>query len=77
MAANIAEATALDPATLENFIPALQAHNQTTLQALPGVTGEIISKGEEAMLNTFVVAFRNVWISAGCFVAFGAVGMSL
>jgi hypothetical protein len=77
MAVNIAKATDLDPATLEKFIPALQTHNQTALQALPGITGEIVSKGEEAMMSTFVVAFRDVWVSAGCFVAFGAFGMSL
>ena len=58
---------------LTPFITALNAHNETALQAIPGVTPKIIGAGVDALLDTYVVAFRHVWIAASCFVAVAAV----
>ncbi|KAK3298781.1 major facilitator superfamily domain-containing protein [Chaetomium fimeti] len=55
------------------FVAALVARNETTLLGIPGATPEIIGSGTTALLETYVVAFRYVWISAGCFVAVAAI----
>jgi len=73
---NIANAVipaGLSPDNLGAFIGALTTQNQTALGTIPGVTGEIIGKGADALLDTYLLAFRYVWISAACFVAIAAV----
>lgn len=59
---------------LSRFVAALVGRNETALRGIPGVTTEIIDSGTMALLDTYVVAFRHVWITAGCFVAVAAIG---
>ncbi|KAH8664663.1 major facilitator superfamily domain-containing protein [Xylariales sp. PMI_506] len=76
LAENIADAVVpagLSTDNLGDFITALSAQNQTALGLIPGVTPEIIEDGAAALLNTYVLAFRHVWIAAGCFVALAAI----
>lgn len=76
MGDNIAKAVipqGLDPENLPAFIGALSAHNETALQAVPGVTMEIIGAGSAALLDTYALGFRYVWIAASCFVAIAAI----
>ncbi|KAK3392896.1 major facilitator superfamily domain-containing protein [Podospora didyma] len=73
---NIAKAVipaGLDPANLGPFIGALASQNPAALSLIPGVTPAISSQGANALLETFVVAFRHVWIAGGCFVAIAAI----
>ncbi|KAK4170503.1 major facilitator superfamily domain-containing protein [Cladorrhinum sp. PSN259] len=55
------------------LIAALTAHNNTALSAIPGATQGIIGAGAGALLDTFVVGFRHVWIAGSCFVAVAAI----
>jgi MFS family permease len=74
---NIAHAVipaGLAPENLGPFIGALAGHNETALMAVPGVNPAIIGAGAAALLDTFVLAFRHVWIAGGCFVAVAAIG---
>ncbi|KAH6628093.1 major facilitator superfamily domain-containing protein [Chaetomium tenue] len=54
---------------LSRFVAALVGRNETVLRGVPGSTPEIVDIGSTALLDTYVVAFRHVWITAGCFVA--------
>jgi hypothetical protein len=79
MPENIANAVipaGLNPEFLPALIGGLNAHNVTAISEIPGITPEIIQKGTFALLDTFVSAFRNVWITASAFVALAAIGMS-
>jgi hypothetical protein len=79
MGDNIANAVipqGLDPSNVGLLIVALNTHNQTAVAAIPGITPEIIGSGVAALLDTFVVAFRHVWIAAACFVGLATVGSS-
>ncbi|KAH6854698.1 major facilitator superfamily domain-containing protein [Chaetomium sp. MPI-CAGE-AT-0009] len=58
---------------LPRFVTALVGSNETALGRIPGATPEIIDRGTTALLDTYVVAFRHVWITAGCFVAVAAI----
>ncbi|KAK3330756.1 major facilitator superfamily domain-containing protein [Apodospora peruviana] len=62
----------LAPDNVGPFIGALTSHNQTALGMIPGVTPEIIGAGANALLDTFVVAFRHVWIAGAAFVGLAA-----
>lgn len=76
MPANIAKAVlpeGLPMESLPDFIGALNAHNETALAHVNGVTPEIIGLGANALLDTFAHAFRNVWIAGSAFVALAAV----
>lgn len=73
---NIGEAVTgagLDPKSVPDFIAALTAHNADALQAIPDITPEIIGAGEIALKDTYVLAFRHIWIAGGCFVALAAI----
>ncbi|KAK3694144.1 major facilitator superfamily domain-containing protein [Podospora appendiculata] len=73
---NVAAAAIADGLAPDNvgpFIGALTSHNQTALGGIPGVTPQMIGDGASTVANTFVVAFRNVWIAAACFVALGGI----
>ncbi|KAK4213193.1 major facilitator superfamily domain-containing protein [Rhypophila decipiens] len=61
---------------LGRFIGALVAHNVTALGDIEGVDEKVIGLGADAVLDTFVAAFRQVWIAGACFVALAA-GVSL
>ena len=79
MPANIAGAVVpagLDPKNVPALVGALVSHNQTAVAAVPGVTPEIAGQGVAALLDTFVASFKNVWITASCFVALAAIGTS-
>lgn len=64
----------LSPENLGEFITALTARNETALHSIPDVTSQIIAAGANAVLDTYVQAFRHVWIAAACFVAVAAIG---
>lgn len=53
------------------------AQNQTAVANVPGVTPAIIAAATEAILDTYAVAFRYVWISAIPFLVFAVIGMFL
>ncbi|KAK3991272.1 siderophore iron transporter [Cladorrhinum sp. PSN332] len=61
------------PENLGPLIGALTAHNNTALSTIPGATQEIVGAGAGALLDTFVVGFRHVWIAGSCFVAAAAI----
>ncbi|KAK4034555.1 putative siderophore iron transporter protein [Parachaetomium inaequale] len=58
---------------LPAFVAALVKRNETALLGIRGVTPEIIDSGVTALLDTYVVSFRHVWITAGCFVVVAAI----
>ncbi|KAF5257234.1 hypothetical protein FOXYS1_12253 [Fusarium oxysporum] len=63
---NIAERVlplGLDPEQLGGFIAALNAHNQTEIAAIPGVTPHIIEAGVEGLKTALVSSFRMLWIT--------------
>ena len=73
---NIGEATisaGLDTDYVPDLVNALRAHNETALEAIPGITKNIINAGDVAFKDTYVLAFRYVWIAGGCFVALATV----
>lgn len=70
MAPKIADATVplgLPENSLGAFISALTANNATALAGIPGVTETIIAAGGRAVEDTYVIAFRYVWVTAGAF----------
>ncbi|KAF6802436.1 siderophore iron transporter [Colletotrichum sojae] len=76
MPGNVAAAVVpagFDPENLGGLIGGLTTHNDELLASLPGITPEILAKGGIALLDTYVVAFRNVWTAAACFVAVAVV----
>ncbi|KAK4140053.1 putative siderophore iron transporter protein [Dichotomopilus funicola] len=62
----------LPASSIPSFVAALVKRNETALRGIQGATPEIIESGTNVLLNTYVVAFRNVWITAGSFIAFAA-----
>ncbi|KAH8901206.1 MFS general substrate transporter [Thozetella sp. PMI_491] len=69
---NIAQAAineGLPPSSVGRFIQAVTSHNEKALPGIPGVNPNIIQKGVAALLDTYVTAFRHVWIAAGAIVA--------
>lgn len=75
---NVAEAVVgagLPESSVEQFVTALAAQNDTALALVPGVTPQIMGVGAEALLDTYATGFRNIWASAVGFVALAAIGM--
>ncbi|KAK4189070.1 major facilitator superfamily domain-containing protein [Podospora australis] len=73
---NIADAAVpagLPPGNLGLFIGALVTRNATALASIPGATPNVIGAGATALLDTFLSAFRNVWIAGACFVGLAAI----
>ncbi|KAI6780835.1 siderophore iron transporter [Emericellopsis cladophorae] len=68
-----AVATGLEPEYVPDFITALTAHNRTALDAVSTITDKIIDVGNVAYLDTYVVAFRHVWVTGGAFVVLALV----
>lgn len=58
--------------SVASFIAALKAENETALEAVPGITAEIIEIGETALKETYLGAFHHVWIAASTFVGVAA-----
>lgn len=67
----------ISPDDVEAFVAALETQNEEALGKIPGATVDIIETGVVALQNTYVTAFRHVWIAGGCFVALAALGRSL
>ena len=57
----------LPPSSLGLFISAMTSGQTDALNKIPGVSASIIQAGGNAVKEAFCVAFRNVWITAGCF----------
>lgn len=57
----------LPPSSIGLFISVLTSGETAGLSNIPGVTGTIIQAGGHAVLESFAVGFRYVWITAGCF----------
>lgn len=57
----------LSPNSLGAFIGALSANDAKALMNIPGVTPQMIGAGVVALKEAFSVAFRWVWVAAGCF----------
>lgn len=77
MASNIAKAATaagLPATSIEQFVPAIIGQNKTGLATIPGATPSIIGVGVDALLNTYVTGFRNVWASAIAFIVLAAIG---
>lgn len=64
----------LPASSVDEFVGYIMAHNQTAVASIPGVTPAIITAGTSAMLDTYAVAFRYVWISAIPFLVVAAIG---
>lgn len=79
LAPKIAAATlplGLPKKSLGALIAALEANNQTAVALVPGVTPQIITAGAGALLDTFAVSFRYVWVAAGAFALIAIIGKS-
>ncbi len=57
----------LPESSLGDFITDLANNNVTALGEVKGVTGQIIGAGIGALFDAYALAFRYVWIAAGCF----------
>jgi hypothetical protein len=63
----------LAPGRVTEFISALSSHNEQLLANIPGITPHILEQGKSAYLETYVVAFRHVWIAGGALVTVSAI----
>jgi len=57
----------LPPSSIPSFIGNMTAGKTDTLAQIPGISVPIIQAGGHAVLEAFAVAFRYVWVLAGCF----------
>lgn len=79
MPSNIAAAVlplGLPQSSLGQFIGLLVGHDNAGLSQVEGVTVEIIQAGAGALLKTYSLGFRYVWIAAGSITVVAAVGKS-
>jgi hypothetical protein len=67
----------LPPAYVAQFVEDLLAQNKSGLGDIPGTTPAIIESGVSALLDTYVSGFRNVWVSALCFIVLAAIGTNV
>src|ERR1700722_12047452 len=65
----------LPPSSLGALIGSLTSGNPAAANRVPGATLDIIRAGGLAVQEAFVIAFRYVWISAGCFALVALVGI--
>ncbi|ORY58183.1 major facilitator superfamily domain-containing protein [Pseudomassariella vexata] len=73
---NIANAVlplGLPVTSLGDFVTYLAAQDSASLMTVPGVTGDIIQAGAGALLETYSVGFRWVWVAAGSLTAVAAI----
>lgn len=63
-------------AYLTDFITALQTRSQAVIEAVPGVTPEIIDVGTRAYQHVYVRSFRVVWITVAVFSLVAAIRKS-
>ncbi|KEF60632.1 uncharacterized protein A1O9_02193 [Exophiala aquamarina CBS 119918] len=57
----------LPPSSIGLFIGAMTSGQTDGLTQIPGVTSEVIGTGGNAVLQSFVIAFRYVWITGASF----------
>ena len=57
----------LPPSSIGQLIGVLTSGTTNGLSQIPGITGPIIGAGGKAILQSFVPAFRYVWVTAACF----------
>jgi hypothetical protein len=77
MGANVGEAAGkagLPASSIPDFVKNLLGQNTTALGAVPGVNPSIIGAGADALLDTYTIGFRNVWVSAIGFIVLAAIG---
>ncbi|KAI3541954.1 PEP5 [Colletotrichum filicis] len=77
MPSNIAAAVlplGLPQTSLAQFIGLLVAHDNAALSQIEGVTLDIIQAGAGALLQTYSLGFRYVWIAAGSITVVAAIG---
>lgn len=75
--AGVAEAVlplGLPKSSLGAFITALASDNIPAVEAVPGVTPQIISAGAYGLKQAFLLSFRWVWVTAGAFSLVAAIG---
>ncbi|KAK6429681.1 hypothetical protein LTR95_014171 [Oleoguttula sp. CCFEE 5521] len=60
-------ALGLPPTSVADLIGALSTGNLTGALAIPGVTSNILQVAGAGLQQSFVIAFRNVWIAAASF----------
>lgn len=80
MGANIGKAiteAGLPATSIDQFLTDILTGNVTGLFSIPGATPAIIAAGADARLDTFVTGFRNVWVSALCFIVLAAIGKAI
>ncbi|KAH8651129.1 major facilitator superfamily domain-containing protein [Xylariales sp. PMI_506] len=58
---------------IQQFTNALTTKNETALHSIPNINPAIIEAGTGSILDTYVTAFRTVWIAGGCFTALSVV----
>lgn len=79
MGANIGKAVTeagLPTNSADQLVTDILTGNATGLLNIPAATLAIVAAGVDARLDTFVLAFRNVWVSALCFIVLAAIGES-
>lgn len=77
MGSNIAEAAieaGLPPQSVNQFVGDLLAQNTSALFQINGTTPQIIGAGAGALLDTYALGFRNVWLAALAFIVLAAIG---
>lgn len=55
------------PSSIGPFIGAMTSGQTDGLTQIPGVTPEVIGVGGNAVLQSFAIAFRYVWVTGACF----------
>lgn len=60
--------------SVTDFVTDLLSENTAGLIKVEGVTPIIIGAGSDALLDTYALGFRNVWISALCFIVLAGIG---
>ena len=58
---------------VQDFVDGISDQNKTALAGIPGMTNAIMKAGQITSQEMHVLAFRHVWIAAGCFVTLAAV----
>lgn len=64
----------LPKTSLVSLTAAIKSGDPQTLSVIPGITPEIIAAAGLALQETYVIAFRYVWVTAGAFSTAALVG---
>lgn len=72
--ASAALAAGLPSSSVKQFVTYITSHDNTGISIIPGVNDKIVAAGTKALLETYVQAFRYVWLSAIPFLAVAAIG---